>query len=173
MAWGSLLARKHFILLLDLYFDSLVGNFVGFLENNLLKWKKSHEGSFNGWNQVFWPTRIHVTRHCHTSCSSKWQHSFQSFTLKTVLSLATMLVSCHITQWQYSFYLTHWGQDNMAPISQITLSSKFSWLKNIWILIRISLKLVPKGPINNISALIQIMARRRPGNKPSSEPMMP
>ena len=30
----------------------------------------------------------------------------------------------------------------------------------------------PKGPINNIPALVQIMASRWPGNKPLSEPMM-
>ena len=36
----------------------------------------------------------------------------------------------------------------------------------------ISLKFVPKGPINNIPALVQIMAWRRPGDKPISEPMM-
>ena len=29
-----------------------------------------------------------------------------------------------------------------------------------------------KGPINNIPALVQIMVRRRPGDKPLSEPMM-
>ena len=40
------------------------------------------------------------------------------------------------------------------------------------ILINISLKCVPKGPINNIPALVQIMAWHRPGNKPLSEPMM-
>ena len=44
--------------------------------------------------------------------------------------------------------------------------------ENVRILIKISLKLVPKGPINNISALVQIMAWRRPGNKPLSETMM-
>ena len=36
--------------------------------------------------------------------------------------------------------------------------------ENVWILIRISLKFVP--------ALVQIMAWRRPGDKPLSEPMM-
>ena len=30
----------------------------------------------------------------------------------------------------------------------------------------------PKGPINNIPALVQIMAWRRPGDKPLSEPML-
>ena len=34
------------------------------------------------------------------------------------------------------------------------------------------MKFVPKGPINNIPALVQIMAWRRPGDKPLSEPMM-
>ena len=38
------------------------------------------------------------------------------------------------------------------------------------ILITISLKFVPKGQINNIPALVQIMAWRRPGDKPLSEP---
>ena len=38
--------------------------------------------------------------------------------------------------------------------------------------IKISLKFVPKGPINNIPALVQIMAWRRPGDKPLSEPMV-
>ena len=37
--------------------------------------------------------------------------------------------------------------------------------------IEISLKFVPKGLINNIPALVLIMAWRRPGDKPLSEPM--
>ena len=41
--------------------------------------------------------------------------------------------------------------------------------ENVWISIKISLKFVPKGPINKIPALFQIMAWCRPGNKPSSE----
>ena len=44
--------------------------------------------------------------------------------------------------------------------------------ENVWIPTKISLKFVPKGPINNIPALVQIMAWRRPGDKPLSEPMM-
>ena len=34
------------------------------------------------------------------------------------------------------------------------------------------MKFAPKDPINNIPALIEVMARHRPGNKPLSEPMM-
>ena len=37
---------------------------------------------------------------------------------------------------------------------------------------KISLKFVPKGPINNTPALVQIMAWRRSGDKPLSEPMI-
>ena len=44
--------------------------------------------------------------------------------------------------------------------------------ENLWISIKISLKFVFKGPISNIPALVQIMAWRRPGDKPLSEPMM-
>ena len=44
--------------------------------------------------------------------------------------------------------------------------------ENVWISIEISLMFVPKGPINNIPALVQIMAWRRSGDKPLSEPMM-
>ena len=43
---------------------------------------------------------------------------------------------------------------------------------NVLSLIMISLKFVPKGPINNIPALVQIMAWRRLGDKPLSEPML-
>ena len=44
--------------------------------------------------------------------------------------------------------------------------------ENIWFFIKISLKFVPKGPINDIPALVQIMAWRRLGNKPLSEPIV-
>ena len=44
--------------------------------------------------------------------------------------------------------------------------------ENVWISIKNSLKFVPMGPINNIPALVQIMAWRRSGDKPLFEPMM-
>ena len=44
--------------------------------------------------------------------------------------------------------------------------------ENAWIPIKISPKFVPLGPINKILALVQIMAWRRLGDKPLSEPMM-
>ena len=44
--------------------------------------------------------------------------------------------------------------------------------ENVWISIKISLKFVPKGPINNIQALVQIMAQSQPGDEPLSEALM-
>ena len=67
----------------------------------------------------------------------------------------------------FVYWLTHWGRDKMAAI--------LKWIffnENVWISIEISLKFVPKGPINNIPALVQIMAWRRLGDKPLSELMV-
>ena len=44
--------------------------------------------------------------------------------------------------------------------------------ENVWISIKISLKFVPYGSISYIPALVQIMAWRRPGDKPLFESMM-
>ena len=51
----------------------------------------------------------------------------------------------------------------------------FKWIflnEYVCILLGISLKFVPKVRINNILAVVQIMAWRRPGDKPLSEPIM-
>ena len=44
--------------------------------------------------------------------------------------------------------------------------------ENAWISIKISLKFVPRCPINNIPTLVWIVAWRRPGDNPLSEPMV-
>ena len=63
--------------------------------------------------------------------------------------------------------LTDWGRDKMADIFK-----RIFFNENVWSSIKISLKFVPKGPINNIPASFQIMAWRRPGDKPLSEAML-
>ena len=68
--------------------------------------------------------------------------------------------------------LTHWGRDKMDAISQTPFFKCIFLNENVWILIKISLKFVPKGRINNIPSLVQIMVWCRPGAKPLSEPMM-
>ena len=68
-------------------------------------------------------------------------------------------------------WLTHWGRDKMAAFSQTTLSNAFSWMKILEFRLKIHW-FIPKGLINNIPALVLIMAWRRPGDKPLSEPML-
>ena len=69
-------------------------------------------------------------------------------------------------------WLTHWGRDKMVKKFSDDIFKSIFLNENVWISINISLKFVPKGPINNIPALVQIMAWRRAGDKPLSEPMM-
>ena len=66
---------------------------------------------------------------------------------------------------------THWGWPNGCNFPY-DISKYISLNENAWTSIKISLKFVTKGPINNIPALIQIMAWHQPGDKPLSEPMM-
>ena len=68
--------------------------------------------------------------------------------------------------------LTHLPLDKMASILE---DDNFKWIfvnENDRILIRISLKFVPKSRIYNKTALVQVMARRRIGGKPLPKPML-
>ena len=60
----------------------------------------------------------------------------------------------------------------MAAIFQTTFSNAFSLRKMYQFSLKISLKVVLMDPNNNISALVQIIAWHRQGNKPLFEPMM-
>ena len=76
---------------------------------------------------------------------------------------------CHIT-WPQSFNTLRPRQNGRHFADDIF---KCIFLKeNVRISIEISLKFVPRCPINNIPALAQIMAWRRQGDKPLSEPMV-
>ena len=51
--------------------------------------------------------------------------------------------------------ILHVPLDKMAAISQTIFSDAFSWMKSFVLkLIKISLKFVPKGPIDNNPALV-------------------
>ena len=68
--------------------------------------------------------------------------------------------------------LTHSGRDKMATMFADDIF-KFIFLnKKCCILIKISLELVPKVPIDNKSALIQVMAWHWTGDKPLPEPVL-
>ena len=62
---------------------------------------------------------------------------------------------------------THWGWDFADDICKCIFLNE-----NVWISLKFSLEFVPKARINNITALIQIMAWYRSGDKLLSEPMV-
>ena len=83
-----------------------------------------------------------------------------------------MTVSC-VVFWYNSDVIcasTHWGRNGRHFADAIFKCIFVN--ENVWISIKISLKFIPKGPINNIPALVQIMAWGRVGDKPLSAPMM-
>ena len=59
----------------------------------------------------------------------------------------------------------------VATLADDTFKYKFVD-ENILISIKLSLKFVPYGPINNNPEFVQIMPWRRIGDKPLSQPMM-
>ena len=69
---------------------------------------------------------------------------------------------------------THWGRDNMSAISQTTFSNAFIWMKMYEFLLNLkfywSLFLRTQLTISSIGS--DNGSRRRPGDKPLSEPMM-
>ena len=71
--------------------------------------------------------------------------------------------------------LTHLHLDKMAAILQTIFSDGFLWMKSfVCILMKISLKFVPKGPIDNYLVLVEIMAWSHSDNgfKPLSALML-
>ena len=74
---------------------------------------------------------------------------------------------CVVVDYLNKYQFTHPTLDKMAFISQTTFSNK-----KFCIAIKISLKFVPDGPIDNSPALVEVMAWRRTGDKPLSEPML-
>ena len=62
--------------------------------------------------------------------------------------------------------------DKMAAILADDILKCIFLNEKFCIFIKISLKYVPKGPMDNNPALVQIMVWRRIGDRPLSEPML-
>ena len=80
-------------------------------------------------------------------------------------------MSCHYLQHCWHVFKTLRPRQNGSHFADDTFNSMFV-NENVRISIKFSLKFVPKGLINNIPSLVQIMAWHRWGDKPLSEPMM-
>ena len=100
------------------------------------------------------------------TCLSRSNLSFRSSCyLFTMLFKCLWLLICYIywsiIQWWYSgfvliIHLTHWGRYFLYNIFKCIFLNE-----NVWFFIKISLKFVPKGPVNNIPALVQMAPIRR------------
>ena len=95
--------------------------------------------------------------------SAKWRPFWSS------LNVIPWTITQDVT---YAAMLTHWGRDIDGRYFADDVFKCIFLNENVWTSFKISLKLLPKGPINNIPLLVQIMAWPRPGDKPLSEPMM-
>ena len=68
---------------------------------------------------------------------------------------------------------THWGWELRENAIHFPDIFKYIFMKEkVWIPLKISLKFVPKVRINNMPALVQTTAWRRPGDKPLSDLMV-
>ena len=107
---------------------------------------------------------------------------YESIILGSCYKLAHNTQGCHTSTWSMivavplKYPWRVWvnslrPRQNKRHIADDVFKCNF-WNENVQISIKISLKFVPKGPINIFPALVQIMAWRRTGDKPLSEPMM-
>ena len=87
--------------------------------------------------------------------------------------LRIILLCCSLAPVDLTLILKHIQAETKWPPFSRQMDFKCIFLnENAWIFINMSLKFVPKGPISNIPTLVQVMAWRRPGDKPLSEPML-
>ena len=68
--------------------------------------------------------------------------------------------------------LTHWDRDKMAAFSETTLSNAFSSMKILDFRLKFHWRLFLRFQLTIYFSMVKIMAWRRPGDKPLSEPIM-
>ena len=101
----------------------------------------------------------------------KMSEFFQSIFFLSSLSSMKKFAFWYVEWWPFCFII-----DTLRPKTKIchfpdNIFKHIFLNENVKISIKISLKLVPKGPINNIPALVHIMAWCHPSAKPLSKPM--
>ena len=84
--------------------------------------------------------------------------------------MATCVTSGNTHPIMYSFYTLRPGQNGRHFPDDIFKGIFLN--ENVFVSLKISMKFAPEVQINNISAMVQIMAWPRPGDKPLSEQIM-
>ena len=103
--------------------------------------------------------------------SAKWQPFCWGLNVLTHLVLGDISVSVNVCTFQTHLNTSLRPRQNGRRFPDDIFKPIFL-NANIRFSIKISLKFVPKVPINSIPALVHIMAWHWPGDKPLSEPMM-
>ena len=150
--------------------------FVSKLKNVEVVSSERRRSNCSSYSSAWWYfawNPIHIN-----SCNNKYVQVSTVFTILQLASLKhsdatwhqrSLLVqvkACHL----FCLNTLRPGQDGFQFPDDIF---KYIFLnENIWISIAISLIFVLSAPINNIPALVQMMAWRRPGDKPLSETML-
>ena len=129
--------------------------------------------------------KLYTMYHCCWSIQVVWFSYCSPWLLPITLFLISTELLFLQTPWKLlGFYWTEEGfWPDFADINSLRpkwngchfADDIFKYIllnENVLISIKISLKFIPKGPINNIPALVQIMAWRRLGDKPLSEPIV-
>ena len=104
----------------------------------------------------FWHCYRHYCRYLHLYC--KHQYHYYTYWFLAVSNYKFISFDS-VNTLRTGQHGSHFADDTFK---RIFLN------ENVLISIKIPLKFVPQGPINNIPALVQIMAWRRPGDKPLS-----
>ena len=133
-----------------------------------MPWRRKEPGHQQPW---YWQCKINGSlssmrkdfNYLHHLSMEKWQKIPVYFSLLTEILFWNKSSTVRVNTLRPRQHGRHFADDSFK---RIFLN------ENVIISIKISLKFVPKGPINNIPALVQIMAWRRPGDKPLSEAMM-
>ena len=130
--------------------------FMHFLYSFSLQNAYGVSNSIDKFDNYFWHKWKHHTHHI------KWLLSADLFHRKPTLYLGSPVNFLFINTLRPRQNGRHFADDIFKCIF---------FNENVWISLKIVLKFVLKGPINNIPALVQIMACRLEGAKPLSEPM--
>ena len=115
-------------------------------------------------------TRSHIILAANALCVSKLTQNLNQCWL--IVYQAIRNVFCRNFIWNSDVFISTLRlRQNERHFADDTFKCIFL-NENVWIPITIWLEFVPKGPIHNISSLVQIMAWRHPGDKPLSESIM-
>ena len=140
--------------------DKMIASLLKTFLNTFLQWKSTH----------FDPNVIFL-------CPRGWFNNMPSLVQINQHRTGEKTLSRLILAWFSNAYASLILVNTLRPrtIGRHIADDIFNCIflnENVWIPIKISLKFVPKDQMNNIPALVQIMAWRRPGDKPLSAPMM-